>query len=84
MDLRCQLRFAGVPNGARAILEAGLPDRSVLITVEATGPDEGQALSALAERTRALYDGVCGLVETVEELTRTYYETREGDASEDG
>ena len=67
------MRFADDPEGARAILEACDIEGSVTITIEAAGSDRDQALSALAERTRALHGGVCGVVETVEEIARTYF-----------
>ncbi len=74
MELRCQLRFTDDPaGGARAILDADTADRSVRITIEATGATKGEAFETLAERTRELYGATCSLVDTVEELARTYF-----------
>jgi len=67
----------------RAILEARDVDRSVLVTIEATGADEGEALAALAERTRAFYGGVVGVVETVEDVLGRYYAPGESDTAAD-
>lgn len=74
MELRCQLRFAPATDAVRAVLDASSPDGDVKITIEAAGADEGEALSALAERTRELYASVCSVVETVEDLARAYFE----------
>ncbi len=76
MDLRCQLRFVDAPGGKRAILDAGSADGSVRLTVEADGEDQGSALVALAARTRELYASICTVVDTVEELERTYFSNR--------
>lgn len=81
MELRCQLRFEDAAEGKRAILDARDARRSVRVTVEATGTDEGEALAALAERTRELYGAVCGAVETVEDVVRRYYESEDADAA---
>lgn len=72
MELRCQIRFADAPAGARAVLEACDSERNVVVTIQATGRDRGEAIAALAERTRDLYSGICGVVETVEDVARTY------------
>lgn len=79
VELRCQLRFAPVAEGACAILEARDPEHGVTLTVEATGADRAAALTLLAERTRELYGAVCQLVDTVEEVTRQYYADDSGD-----
>ena len=83
MELRCQLRFAKAPEGARAILEARDAGRSVLVSIEATGTDEGEALAALAERTRDLYGAVVCIVDTVEDVLRRYYEPDDADDGTD-
>jgi hypothetical protein len=75
VELRCQLRFVDDADGKRAFLEARDARGCVRVTIEATGGDEGEALSALAERTRELYGAVCGIVDTVEDVVRRYYDS---------
>ncbi|MBI3944819.1 MAG: hypothetical protein HY321_02795 [Armatimonadetes bacterium] len=72
MELRCQLRFIETEQGARATLEASDPGRCAAITLVAEGADRAEAVALLAERTRELYDAVCGLVESVEEVAQSY------------
>jgi hypothetical protein len=79
VELRCQLRFAAAAEGASAILEARSADGDVTVTVEARGSDRAAALLALAERTRELYGAACQLVETVEEVTRQYYDEEDAE-----
>ena len=72
VDLRCDLRFEKTEAGVRAVLDARDASEEVRASVSATGPDEGRALAALAERTREFYGAACQMVETVEELARAY------------
>jgi hypothetical protein len=81
VELRCQLRFTDDADGKRALLEARDARGCVRVTIEATGSDEGEALSALAERTRELYGAVCGIVDTVEDVARRYYDSERAEAT---
>lgn len=83
MELRCQVRFVDEPSGARVLLEAGDPAQGVSLTLEASGANKREAITLLAERTRALYSAVCGMVETVEDLARTYAEVNEESSPEE-